>query len=283
MRGSRVVSALLPVMLVAALCESATAGLVAQWSLDEGGGATTLESVSAASESINGATWITSDLPEVPTGTTAALQFDGTSSYVSSSFAGIGGAGDRSVAFWIKAPATDPALHGIVAWGDENADGEKWHIRLNQNINTGPIGAIRTEAQGGFIVGTTPLNDNQWHHVVSVFSGDSMLDVVHYIDGEVQGVGGMGADVAINTDILSVDAKPVSIGRRTEGVSQHYFDGAVDDVRIYDHALSLEEVQVLVTVPEPSSLVLAALGVVALLGFAARRFASRSVQVSSQD
>ena len=57
-----------------------------------------------------------------------------------------------------------------------------------------------------------------------------------------------------------------------EAGSAHRMTGALDDVRVYEGVLTQQEVlSLMVVIPEPSSLTLAALGLLALLGFTRRR------------
>ncbi len=63
----------------------------------------------------------------------------------------------------------------------------------------------------------------------------------------------------------------LEIGSFNAGTRQ--FDGLIDDARIYDHALTMAELEGLVTmpIPEPSALMLACLGVLGLGWFGRRR------------
>jgi MYXO-CTERM domain-containing protein len=196
------------------------------------------------------------------------VEFNGSDSYIQTEFPGIGGADDRSVTFWVK--TTDLNTHGIVAWGDAGANGRKWHLRVNNDEGNGPLGAIRTEVQGGFNIGTTNIADGEWHHVASVFANDGspdVADVLHYVDGVLEERGGF-VDEPIDTDISEL-ATLVTIGRRTQGAAQDYFGGLIADVQIYDKALSAAEVAALV--PEPSGFLLALLALGGLWGLRRQR------------
>jgi hypothetical protein len=59
------------------------------------------------------------------------------------------------------------------------------------------------------------------------------------------------------------------------GSSDHNFSGVIDDVYIYDRALSPPEVLTLATVPEPSTSLLFTLGFIGMSSFNRRRRASR--------
>ena len=72
------------------------------------------------------------------------------------------------------------------------ANGQKWHFRLNGSAANGVVGAIRTEYQGGQNVGTTPLDDGQWHHIAAVFPQGATMgqEILHYVDGVLEGKSG---------------------------------------------------------------------------------------------
>ena len=246
-----------------------TDGLVAHWAFDDGpGNATAVDSVASnngtlLSNAVDPTIGWSGDAPSTPFGQTSSVEFNGTDSFIQTDFAGIGGAEARSVAFWVK--TEDLATHGIVAWGDSTGTGEKYHLRVNNAEGNGPVGAIRTEVQGGYNIGSTNIADGEWHHVVSVFpeGADNVDQVLHFVDGALDVTGGV-APVAINTDLLDGDS--LTIGRRTQGTAQNYFNGQIADVRVYDVALTNSQIAALV--PEPNGTGLVAL---AMLGFLACR------------
>lgn len=248
---------------------SANAALVSHYALEEGASnpsaTQTLDDARSVNDPINGSgvTWISSGL--APINTTAALDFSGGDFSVESSFVGVGGSQDRTVAFWVRSDPGAVANAAIVAWGDDSPNGQKWHVRLNDSAGNGTVGAIRTEIQGSFIIGDVAINDGEWHHVASVLQGDSMHDVLTYIDGVLVGVSGQGSDLAINTDIVTPDSN-VLIGSRFQGGNQGFFDGAVDEVFIFDNALSSAEIaRLAATIPEPASAMLLGVAGAALM------------------
>lgn len=232
----------LTIIFTFALLGNAHSDLVGQWLFDEGSGTVYADSsVNGNDGRIAGSAVWSTDTPTTGFANPASLSLNGTTDFVNTSYQGIGGNAARTVAFWIKVsgPVTN---HGIVAWGNSIENGAKWHIRLNSAAGNGPLGAIRTETQGDFTIGTTNLSDGQWHHVASVFPGGTgeVGTVLHYVDGVLEGAGGNGASIQeVNTN-TAVDL--VTVGRRNQGGVLGYFPGQVDDVRIYDRALTAPEV-----------------------------------------
>lgn len=249
------------------------ASLVAHFDFEEGSGTSTASQVGGWSGPFSGAPqWITTGLAPVPSGTTAALQFSGAGDWIITDFAGIGGSSDRSVSFWVNT-ANDTQNSGIVAWGNSQSNGTKWHVRINNAAANGTQGAIRTEIQGSYEIDGPVIAGGLWHHVVSVYDSGGTFgsgQVRHYIDGVLYSDGqtGTGADtVTVNTSTSSTvsgNIYPVMLGGRHQG-SLASFAGLVDEVRIYDHALTPAEVQGLY-VPEPTVGVLGALACALVLG-----------------
>jgi hypothetical protein len=84
-----------------------------------------------------------------------------------------------------------------------------------------------------FLFGSANINDNQWHHIVAVYDGAQMR---LYVDGKLD-----ASQTASGS--LNVSSANVYIG----GSPSQSFNGLIDDVRIYDRALSDHEIDVLYT------------------------------------
>lgn len=194
--------------------------------------------------------WVTDTAPTT-FANSHALDFDGTDDYIQTNFSGIGGASARTVSAWVKTSATDE--HGIVAWGNSSGNGQKWHMRVNNNAGNGTVGALRVEVQGGFIIGTTQIADDEWHLLTAVFpnGATNVSDVQLYIDGELETTTSINPE-PINTSLAH---DQVTIGRRTQGVNNHYVDALIDDIRFYDRGLSGAEIDELGTNPTATNLV----------------------------
>jgi hypothetical protein len=103
-------------------------------------------------------------------------------------------------------------------------------------------GQLAVGVWGGYIQGDSRVNDGCWHHVAAVLSDDgspSINEVKLYVDGELQTTVYASSSQAINTD----DSQDVLVGTiNTNGSLSNYFKGLIDNVRIYDRALSSLEV-----------------------------------------
>ncbi|MDF3130830.1 LamG domain-containing protein [Kiritimatiellaeota bacterium B1221] len=254
------------------------ASLIAHFDFEEGAGTSTSTSDDSYTGTFTGdPTWVSSNLAPVPSGSNYAIAFDGTGDYLLTDYQGIAGSNARSVSFWVKTSAENNSA--IVAWGDSASDGEKWHVRLNSSGSNGTLGAIRTEIQGSYEIGGPALDDGNWHHVVSVYSAGGTFgsgQVAHYVDGSLVSVIGTGDDnVTVNTTLsatLTGSASPVMLGGRQQDGSTQSFSGQLDEIRIYDHALSQAEITSLYVIPEPSTW---ALVLLAMFSLAFPRFRKR--------
>lgn len=135
------------------------------------------------------------------------------------SYFGISGSNSRTVEAWIKTGVTGK---DIVSWGT-NSSGQKFIFRLDGS------GKLRVEVNGGSIIGTTVLNDNKWHHVAMTFNGATMYNFKFYVDG----VRDMPTAIT-NTTVNTGQSLPVQISK---GFHNRYWDGQVDNVRIWSTEL----------------------------------------------
>lgn len=141
---------------------------------------------------------------------------------------GFEGAASRTIAAWIKTTSVDKV---ICAFGAKSK-GNKWSFRLFTN------GKLRVEVEGGYLYGTTVLNDGNWHHVACTFEDDdtpNVTDVKLYVDGRVETIEAQGA-YAVSTAASS----SVWIGK--DFADNRNFIGEMDDFYIWDRALTPSEI-----------------------------------------
>jgi len=238
-RGSLLLASCIS-FLVLALTNAAEADLVGWWRLEEGSGTAVKSEVDSPAKDatiVGGGSvdWIDNDLAS-GANTSYALQFSGTTGdfVQANSYTGIGGNNPRSVTAWIKTSEVS-SNDVIVSWG-ANSTGNRFSVRENAGWGGGQLRALRCEVQGGFITGTAEVSDGEWHHVGVTFDGGGTADVKMYVDGKLDIPSNIG-DLILDTDNT---ANTVAIGAWPTGA--RVMIGLIDDVRIYDHALSDVEV-----------------------------------------
>jgi len=180
-------------------------------------------------------------------------------------YKGITGTQARTVALWINSPAMGQSSHAtLVSWGREGTstgdNGERFDLRLDN-------GQLRLEVQGGAIVGTTNLNDGEWHHVAVTWASGGAEDATLYVNGVSEAITFTNSQT-IDTGSEG-DFRLGSSVRDSHSGAIRRFEGLMDDVRLYDSALTSSEIVALV--PEPGSVVLLGIGAALVLMLRRRR------------
>ncbi len=206
--------------------------LVAAYAFNEGTGTTIADaSGNGNTGTLHGATW--TDAGQYG----QALSFNGTDAYVD-----LGNSDSlqltesMTISAWINSTAYPYDDAAIVSKG-LGAGG----FQLDTTIDTGPrtIGFKLTNASGAYMIryGSTTLAPNQWYHVTGVYNaGTRTMDV--YLNGVLDN----GQLVGTVTSTQQTSALNVVLGKRS-GANGYEFNGRIDEVRIYDRAISLTEIQ----------------------------------------
>jgi hypothetical protein len=145
--------------------------------------------------------------------------------------------GDWTISAWIKTTqfGTDDTDKGtIYANGGDETDGIRYTLAVNE-ITSGLITLTTddnvTKAQA---TGQTIVSDDLWHHVAGIRKGTQLLV---FVDGALDGTG----TVPTGYDLSGTTQHNAYIGVITDnrdGTLEKYFVGSLDDVQIYDYALS---------------------------------------------
>src|SRR3990172_3078266 len=164
---------------------------------------------------MNGATFVTGKVGQ-------AFSFDGINDYVSVPGT-FGGGSEATVEAWIKPNGTTGDFQSIVS----STELQFMHFQLNTSGN------IVAFVDGGVWISmpiVLPTPTGFYRHIVfSVKSGDSRL----YVDGQLIGTNTL-------TFRTIVPASNLRIGSGWDG---RYFKGEIDEVSIYNRALSSGEIQ----------------------------------------
>jgi hypothetical protein len=167
----------------------------------------------------------------------------------------------RTVAFWINIPADAPLSDAgaMVSWPFGTA-GRSVSVGWNRNPALGPLGGLRADAGRGFIVGSTPLRDGQWHHVAVVFSpktkGDKSevaMQLRQYVDGRLEVASAKRAGKRARGEALAAPAEDALwIGRALERAGSEPFRGTLDELFVADAALTPQEIRHLMRDNQPA-------------------------------
>ena len=208
-------------------------GRVGAYAFDEGAGTTAADSSGNNNTgTLNGATWTTAGKIG------NALFFNGTSAYVD-----LGNAvtlqltGSMTLSAWINSAAF-PGNDAVIV--SKKASGELGY-QLDTTVDTGPrtIRIKFTDATGSVTsrYGATVLQLNQWYHVAGVYDAQAQT-----LNAYLNGVLDNGTLLGTVTSTQLNSPLNVNIGRRP-GASGYEFNGTIDEVRIYNRALSQAEIQ----------------------------------------
>jgi hypothetical protein len=159
----------------------------------------------------------------------SAYEFDGVSDViVIGAYTNMSPTEALSVAAWIKtnSAAGSPAIY------DRLETGDGFGLRLNG------AGKLRLTINGGVmsdVISTTVIDDGVWHCVVGTYDRNAgMLKV--YVDGVLEGT-------EFSTEFIDYMPEPRNSIGGVGGTAHVYFDGSIDEVRIYERALTLAEIE----------------------------------------
>ena len=250
-------------LTLSVLCGPGQAAVVSYWNLDEAGGNTLADSIGP-----NDITAAAGATVGVPGKFGNAVNVDGSNKdAVSAGTLGLPfGASTASVSYWInKNSNAGTQVHYSYGTASDNlhrgafdsSNGTIYFFyHFNNDTSVNPL--------------SPTLDTGNWHLFVNVFDAENTQRRIYYD----------GALVATQNDINNVnvtDSQPFRIGGEDRG----FMSNAIfDDVAVWDHALTDQEVAFLWNngagnvavnpIPEPSTLVLLALGLLGLL-FGRRR------------
>ena len=220
-------------------------GPVGHWPLDEGIGTNTTDTTGTSPSfliGMNNSDWVT-DIPGTNNGAyfsnSFALDFDGVDDNLQTHYPGIGGSDPRTICCWVKTTNVENQI--IILWGFENTESLSYLLRVNHSATRGTVGAIRTSAYGGEVVGTTVISDGQWHHIASVFHGGNITNTQHYIDGILDGISG-SRPLKVDTELTRGRADGSTLVTIGSAKNSSYFQGKLDDVGLFNYALTEEQI-----------------------------------------
>jgi len=204
--------------------DTMTRGLVGSWSFDEGKGQVANDASGNGNNGTLGSSAIADSAdPEWVTGKNAgALRFDGKNDYIEkTSFSGLSSSA-ITVEAWVKGNFNSNWVR-ILNHEWESSSGSWLLFLKNSEVDFGLYTTSQVKA-----IKTIALNNNTWYHIVGTYDGTT---VKVYVNGV------LGVSQPVSTSLDS--SGNIDVGGKDAGS----FNGLIDDVHIYNLALTEAEVK----------------------------------------
>jgi hypothetical protein len=182
------------------------------------------DSVNSADATLNNTpTWTTGKLG-------IALSFNGSSQWISIPSTTENNIETVSVSAWIKTSQSPGSATPIIQKWD-GSGGYPYALVLN---TTGTVSFSASDGTNTPTVtsGATTVNDDAWHHVVGTRTDGGQMKI--YVDGSIKNT------TSDNASLSTTNSTVVGVARRSGG--SNYFSGLIDEVKIFNAALSAQEV-----------------------------------------
>jgi hypothetical protein len=174
--------------------------------------------------------------------TPRSLLFDGTNDVLN--VANFGTFTRFTVSVWIRRTGTTATRQSVVSYKESSVGG--FVLSLNEG-NNGHFPRLWVH-NGNWLFAeqAVAVPADTWVHLAGVYDGTTAPHIRLYRDGASTPVA-----TATAAGNMTTGNGPIGIGARSS-FDQHWFPGNIDDVRIYDRALSAPEIAVLAAgVPAP--------------------------------
>jgi len=215
-------------------------GLVAYWSFNEGSGTVAYDSIGAYNAMIHGATYTSSREGCSDEDNDYALRFIRTEhDYVETPLDQLE---EQTISFWFKVNATEEAKGIAISTHVKNDNYGNLAIGI-ANFDAG-VAVVCIEHASSTSWSHPPMlstgsgtnynyNDDEWHHVVFIYEGEGNYQL--FVDGLLK-------DIFSGTALS--DDRPYIFGRLQPNQQEegYWFNGSLDEVRIYDRVLNPSEI-----------------------------------------
>ena len=213
---------------------AASSGLVASYSFDEGTGTTVVDlSGNNNHGTMVNAAWTTAGKFG------SALVFNGTNALVTiNDSASLKLTSAMTLEAWVNPSVISAAWRDVIYKGNDN------YYLEGSSDNGGVIAAGGTFAgANGNAYGSAVLPTNVWSHIAATYDGAALR---LYFNGTIISSQGQ-------TGAISTSTNPLQIGG--DSIYGQFFQGAIDEVRIYNRALTQAEIQADMGAPLGNSII----------------------------
>jgi hypothetical protein len=235
------------ILLFAGAASAVDPNLVAWYTFDEGSGTIAHDSARTHNGTVYGASWTTGKVG-------GALSFSGFNNYVSAADdPELNITGDITIAAWVNFnvagdgyDGSEKAIVTKTLWNGAFDNPYDFRTSISTQGSLAMVRANETMHEVTYSEALIPLHS--WHHV-AVRVENMVTDF--YVDGMLtsKSVGG-----PLLTSPPTGNDLSLLIGARDDGL---FFNGMIDDVRLYNRALSATEIR---NIPEPASAAIMILG-----------------------
>jgi len=181
---------------------------------------------------VNGVAWEPSEFG-------GSISFDGSTNYASMGDNFNMGLSDLTVCVWFR---TTDSEYSLIAKSFYGNTPNRWYVGLDQG--SGLTSFLRGATTSSVTPGASGYNDGGWHQLIAVYDRDDRL--YQYIDGiEINSI-----DISFLSSDNIQSSYYMFLGAYNDGVSGQSphttfgeYNGQIDEVRIYNRALSASEVK----------------------------------------
>jgi hypothetical protein len=269
MKMQRIITLLIFVMIMFMASGTVSAGLIAHYPFN---GNANDESVNSNDGTVNGATLTNDRFGNA----NSAYSFDGTNDYLDIGQNPSLYSQNLTISAWFKRGSTG-TIQTILDTRDVDVGSKtyNYHFVLVDDKLYGVFGRTTWAWKEEMPANTPIIDTTDWHHAAMTVMGTTLT---YYLDGSTDGSYDIVAPINIRVPLVDNVDNHVDIGRFNVkagygGSPDFYWDGLMDDVRIYNRALSSTEITALYNepIPAPTTIALLGLGYVGLAGGAVRR------------
>ncbi|MFA5248550.1 MAG: LamG-like jellyroll fold domain-containing protein, partial [Patescibacteria group bacterium] len=208
-----------------------TTGLLAHWEFEEGTGVSTTDSSSNSHTGTltNGPTWVAGRIGD------GAVSFDGVDDSVSVLNGSTLNSNTCTISSWINGSSSfSGTVYRLSNSSSDTSNRSKYEIRIT------PTGITFRTGDGSSVVDddvfNTTLTAGEWWHIACTLDGGNVKTC--YKNGALISTSTNSADISLNISTLAL----IATNRSTIGM-YNYYEGLIDDIRIYDRALSAHDIQ----------------------------------------
>jgi hypothetical protein len=208
---------------------AAPPGLVAAYGFNEGTGGVVVDSSGNGNHgAISGASWTSGGRYG------NALSFDGVNDWVTvNPSATLDLSTGMTIEAWVR-PSSSSGWRTIL-YKERAAEGLSWALYSSDDSAPPAVYAARTGSLWSHATGSSMLPLNAWRHVVGTYDGTTLRLYVN---------GSLVRSVALGGAMLVGDG-PLRIGGNAPSLpfGGQFFRGVIDEIRIYNRALTLSEIR----------------------------------------